>query len=131
MEARSKAVEDQLQHASAAQEEADQRLAQYKDIVEKAQVDGRNIIKQSKYTADEKADDIIAQAKAEAADIVHNAEKKAEQEKAKAISDMKDQIAELAVLAASQIVEREINRDGEEKIINKIIEEAGAGKWQS
>lgn len=131
MVARQQKVDEQLKHAEEAQAEADERLASYEDIIEKAESDGRDIIKQSKNTAEERADGIIADAKAQADMIIRNAEKKAEQEKAKALTEMKDHIAELAILAAGQIVEKEIADNGEEVIIDKIIEEAGAGKWQN
>lgn len=131
MDKREAAVEDKLENARVAEEEADKRLAQYEDAVAKGEEKGREIIKESKKMAEERADSIISTAKAQATEIVQNAEKKAEQERAKAVSDMKNDIAQIAVMAAEQIVGKEIEQNGEDVIIDKIIEEAGAGKWQS
>ncbi|MCQ2550983.1 MAG: F0F1 ATP synthase subunit B [Clostridia bacterium] len=131
MDKREANVQKQLDDARVANEEADARLAEYEDVVSKAEEKGREILKESKKMAEERADAIVSGAKSQAQEIVQNAEKKAEQERAKAVSDMKNDIAQIAVMAASQIVGKEIKDNGEEVIIDKIIEEAGAGKWQN
>ena len=131
MDKRQAAVEAQLEEARVANEEADRRLAEYEDVVAKAEEKGREIVKDSKKMAEERADSIVSGAKAQATEIVQNAEKKAEQERAKAVSDMKSDIAKIAVMAAEQIVGKEVKDNGEDVIIDKIIEEAGAGKWQN
>lgn len=128
---RQQAVEDQLEAGRQAEAEAARLQAEYDDIIDRAENDGRDIIKQSKKAADERADNIINDAKAKAADIVHTAEKQAEIERERAVHDMKDEIAELAIMAAGQIVKKDLAQNGEHDLIERIIEEAGGDKWQS
>ena len=59
------------------------------------------------------------------------AEKAIEQEKEKAMEDMRQEIAALAILAAEKIIEQEIQRVGQEAIVEEVIKQARSSGWQS
>ena len=44
---------------------------------------------------------------------------------------MREEVGTLAMLAAEKIMEKEIEVNGQDQIIDKVIEEAGAGEWQN
>ena len=48
-----------------------------------------------------------------------------------ALADVREQIAELSMLAAEQILEKEISLEGQDQIIDSVLEKAGAGTWQN
>jgi len=54
-----------------------------------------------------------------------------QREKIKAISELRSQIAELAIFAAEKVIEKELNAQEHHSMIGRIIEEAGTAKWQS
>ena len=54
-----------------------------------------------------------------------------EREKMMALADVREQIAELSMLAAEQILEKEISLEGQDQIIDSVLEKAGAGTWQN
>ncbi|MCQ2548085.1 MAG: F0F1 ATP synthase subunit B [Clostridia bacterium] len=125
MEARSQAVQDQLDNAKTAQEEADARLAQYENIVSDAEEKGREIIKEARLDANARAEKIVLDAHDEAGKIISKANKDIEIEKQQATQAMKDQIAELAIEAAGQIIGEELSKSGHDAIIDDVIAKAG------
>ena len=131
MEKRKEAVEKQLDDAQKAQEEADARLRKYDNVVEKAEEEGREIVKEARRNANTQAEQIVVDARKEATTIVKQAEADAKLERAKVTKKMHDDIADIAVMAASKIVEKELDKKDQEEIIDKVIHEAGESKWQS
>ena len=74
---------------------------------------------------------IVEEAKAEAARIKLQAEKEAVREKEKALREVREQIGQLAILAAEQILEKEVAAEGQEEIIDIVLEKAGTSQWQN
>ena len=74
---------------------------------------------------------IVEEAKAEAARIKLQAEKEAVREKEKALREVREQIGQLAILAAEQILEKEVEAEGQEEIIDRVLEKAGTSQWQN
>ena len=81
--------------------------------------------------ADDHANMIVEEAKAEAARIRLQAEKEAVREKEKALREVREQIGQLAILAAEQILEKEVAAVGQEEIIDRVLEKAGTSQWQN
>lgn len=74
---------------------------------------------------------IVEEAKAEAERIKLQAEKEAVREKERALREVREQIGQLAILAAEQILEKEVAAEGQEEIIDRVLEKAGTSQWQN
>ena len=85
----------------------------------------------AKQKAEAQAQAIIDEAKAEAAEIIAKAERTIEMEQAKAIEGLHNEIAELALLAAEQIVGDKIEDAGQEAIVDRVIRNAREAEWQN
>jgi len=60
------------------------------------------------------------------------AEKEIKRQKEKALIEMKEEVGMLAVMAAEKIMEKDLEKTGEQKqIVDKIIEGAGTSEWQN
>lgn len=106
-------------------------MENYNRQIAKVEEEGREIIKQAKVQAESQAADIIEDAHAKADAMIISAEKQIERERQKALADMKQQVAMLALLAAEKIVERSIGQIGQDQIVDEIIEQAGTRQWQN
>lgn len=131
LEERKQTIKEAFDNAEATNKKADQKYEAYSRILAKADDEAREIVKAAKLRADEQADLIIADAKNEAIKIKEQAAKDIEREKQMALSDVRAQIAELSILAAQQILEKEISVEGQDQIIDSVLEKAGAGSWQN
>ena len=131
MDDRAAAVQDAIDAAEAQNKRADEKMANYSKRIANVEEEGREIIKASKQQADAQAQIIIEEARKQASDIIAKAERTIEQEKAQAMEEMRKEIASIAMLAAEQVVGREIESVGQDAIIDQAIEDARSAKWQS
>lgn len=129
--ARKQSIKDALDNAELTNRRADEKMEQYSKRISKVEEESREIIRTAKIKADAQARDIIEDARKEAGDIIAKAEKTIEKEKEKAMEDMKQEIAVLAVMAAERIVEREIQRAGQEAIVEEVIRQARSTGWRN
>lgn len=131
MDDRANAIKDKIDVAEAMNKRADAKMSDYNKRIANVEEEGREIIKEAKATADEQAQLIIEEARKEAAAIITNARAAAQMEREKAMDDMRQEIAQIGMLVAQQIVEREISEIGQESIIDDAIQKARSASWQS
>ena len=129
--ARERAIQDAYDNAEITNNKAEMKLEAYKKRIADVEGEGREIIKNAKAKAEKQANDIIETANAKAGDMIRKAQDEIEREKAQAIIDVKNQIAMYAVMAAEKIVEKELEIEGQDAFIDKIIEQAGTSKWRN
>lgn len=131
METRKQSIVDALDNAEAVNRRADEKMANYDRKIAKLEAEGREIIKEAKIKAEEQANEIIEQANQRASQIMNCAEKEIEREREKAVLEMREQIAVLSLMAAEKIMERDVEVNGQDQIIEQVLEEAGASEWQN
>ena len=95
---------------------------------ENAKNEGQEIIKQATLRAEQKSNEIISTAKEEANILKDRASKDIAQEKEKVMNELKNDISSIAILAASKVIEEDIDQAKHEEMINKFIEEVGEAK---
>ena len=131
MDDRAAAVQDAIDAAEAVNKRADEKMANYSKRIANVEEEGREIIKASKQQADAQAQIIIEEARKQASDIIAKAERTIEQERLATTEEMRKEIASIAMLAAEQIVGKEIDNVGQDAIIDQAIEDARSAKWQN
>ena len=131
LETRKQSIQDALDNAELINRRADEKMENYDRQIVKLEEQGREIIKEAEERAEKQADEIIEEAHSKANSIIVAAERQVELEKQKALEEMKQQVATLALLAAEKIVERSIAQVGQDQIVDEIIEQAGKRQWQN
>ena len=131
METRKQSIKDSLDNAELTNRRADEKMQNYNKRIARAEEEGREIIKEAKIKADAQARQIIEDAQTEAGEIMSKAERTIEREREKAMEEMRQEIAALALLAAEKIVEHEIQRVGQEAIVDEVIRQARSTGWQN
>ena len=71
--------------------------------------EGQEIIKQATLRAEQKSNEIISTAKEEANILKERASKDIAQEKEKVMNELKNDISSIAILAASKVIEKDID----------------------
>lgn len=121
-ERKSQIAED-YKKAEEAKASANISKKEWKDKMEKAELEADNLIKSAENDARRKKDVIIADANKRANDIIKHAQNEAEFERVKVHEDMKNEIADVSAVLAQKILEREISMDDHRNMINSFIEE--------
>jgi len=129
LEDRKQAIKESFDNAEAMNRRADEKMANYSKRIANVEAEGREIIKSAKIKAEAQAKQIIDEANAKASEILLAAEREIQKEQARAVADMREQIAALALLAAEKILEKNVQVEGQDVIIDDILKQAGEGKW--
>ena len=128
---RQAAVQDAFDSAEAINRRADEKMQNYSRRIANVEEESREIIRNAKARAEAQAKDIVDNAHKEASDIIAKAERTIEIEREKATAEMRQEIAALAIMAAEQIVEKEISSTGQEAIVDEVINKARSTGWQN
>ena len=128
---RQAAVQDAFDSAEAINRRADEKMQNYSRRIANVEEESREIIRNAKARAEAQAKDIVENAHKEASDIIAKAERTIEIEREKATAEMRQEIAALAIMAAEQIVEKEISSTGQEAIVDEVINKARSTGWRN
>lgn len=102
------------------QHEYEQRLAH---IEEEARDKIQGAVKEAQAARDE----IITRAQSEAAAIVERGQQDVERQRQQAMVEMRDQVAELAIQAASKVVHNHLNASNHALLVDEVISSIGRG----
>ena len=128
---RKEMIKEQFATAETMNVEAEAKMAAYNQQIANAEEECRELVRQAKERANAEADKIIEDARQQASTMLEKAERDIEQEKEKAIDELHTQIADIALMAAEQIVGSEIQAVGHDAIVEKAIQDARSAEWQS
>ena len=131
MATRKQSIKDALDNAELTNRRADEKMENYSRRIARVEEEGREIIREARVKADAQAREIVDTAHREASEIMAKAEAAIEKEKEKAMEDMRQEIAALAILAAEKIVEHEIQKVGQEAVVDEIIRQARSTGWKN
>lgn len=129
--ARQNAIQEAHETAELTNRQADERLELYNDKILGLEEEGREIIKNAKLRAEKQAKEILDEANRKAGNLLAGAEAELRRQQEKAMSEAREQIAALAMLAAEKILEKQIRIDGQNEVIDRILEQAGRTGWQN
>ena len=122
IEEREKGIRDSVEGAQRASTEAQALLAQHQELLREGGRQREEIVKRAMADAEQLRADLSAQARTEAEDIVRKAREQIDREKRLAIQELRGQVADLAVEAASRIVTSSLTPDAQRKLVNEFID---------
>ena len=131
LEARKQSIQETYDKAQIISRRADAKMAKYERRIANAEDEARDIIKEGKKRADRQAAQIVEEANQKALEIVKRAEEAAELEKARAMDALREEIVDMVILAAEQVVGREVEKEGHLAIIDEVIDNARKVQWQN
>jgi len=110
-------------------EEIKRRLAQaqqdYERQLEQARRDGQAIIAQASQAADRLREETVRQAKEEAQKVIEKAQSEIEYERRRAMAELREDVANIAVLAAGKVINRSLDPEAHRQLIQDFLKETG------
>jgi|LGVE01.1.fsa_nt_gb F-type H+-transporting ATPase subunit b len=131
MKNRQEGIENSLKEADNKNLDAEKLIAKYQGKIANSKDEGVEIIRQMVKEAEGTAASIIKGAQKEAKKIKDNAIIEIEREKVKAVNSLKEEVAEMALMAASKVIEKDLDDVGHRKLVKKFIGEVGDSTWQN
>ncbi len=122
MRERTASVNGQLEDAANKEAEAEKLLEQYNSQISTAEDDAKAKVLEITSKANKEADDIIGKANTMAIEIIEHANQKAQDEYDKKMNDLSEDITDVAVNMAKQILQREVRAEDNQKIIDDFFD---------
>ena len=128
LEARDKEVNEMYSKAETAQSSAEALEKEYNEKLSSAKEEAAKIMKDAKHDATLRGEEIVGEAKREASAILEKAQKEIEREKEAAISEIKGDIADIAVDIAQKVIEKDLHKKDHERLVEEFIDAWGEDK---
>ncbi len=131
LEKRQAFIQEQLDESKENLKQSEQLKAQYEEKMANAREEASKLLASAKSAASKEASEIVSKAHENANAIKEKAALEIENEKVKVREQLKEEISEVAFLAAKKIVEKELDESTHKKYVEDFIEEAGEERWQA
>ncbi|QOR66510.1 F0F1 ATP synthase subunit B [Cytobacillus suaedae] len=128
MKQREEHIANEIKTAEQNHAEAKKLAAEQREMMKQSRQEASELIENARKLGEEQKNDIIQTARTEADRLKESAKKEIEQEKERAVIALREQVASLSVLVASKVIEKELNEQDQEKLINEYIKEVGEGR---
>lgn len=127
MDARSAKIRDNLDAAERVKTEAETVLEEYQRQLADARNEANRIIEEARQTADQLRRDLMQRAEAEVADLRQRARDDISAAQERASADLRTKVGALAIELAEKVVEANLDRDANMRLIEGYIQSVGNG----
>jgi F-type H+-transporting ATPase subunit b len=121
IEEREKSVRDAVEGAQKANADAEALLERHRGLMRDATREREQILKKAIEEAEHIRDEIVTQARAEGEQAIERSRIEIARETNQALTEIRDQVADLAVLAASRIVTSSLTPEAQKKLVDDFI----------
>lgn len=125
MKKRENHISNEIETAENHRQEAEKYLEEQRVEMEKAREEAQSIIETSRKTAQEQSKEIIRESHEEANRMKDNALADITREREQAVEALRAQVGQLSVLIATKIIEKELDEEEQEKLIQEYVQESG------
>jgi F-type H+-transporting ATPase subunit b len=125
LESRQETIEKALDDAQQAKVELERLNQESSLIIAKARQEADAIITRSRGDGERLREELRQKARAEADGIVRSAERQIQAETARALQQIRHEAADLSVAIASKIIQRNITKEDNERLIDETLRQLG------
>jgi F-type H+-transporting ATPase subunit b len=128
LDSRREEVINNLNSAEEAKLEAQKLKDEYAAQIQNARAEAQDIINQAAKIGEQTKADIVTEAREEASRLTAKAQAEIAREKTEALNEIRNEIADLAVLAAAKVVGKTIDVADHQNMVNDFVKEVGEAK---
>lgn len=121
LQVRKSNIETNIDAASYTRQVAESEWLKAREAKKQVKEEGKEIISQFKTQADKERKSILEQTKKEQNLLIEKSREQIEKEKEQLRDDIRKEILSTSLLAAEKIIEKELNSDANEKMINELL----------
>lgn len=123
MDQRAERIRESLEAADRAREDAARSQQDTQQELNKARIEGQQLIEQARGMAERYRNDEMDKARQEAEAFIARAREDIQRERDSAVQEVRRHFADLAIVAAEKVIERSLDRDAHSELIASVIEE--------
>ena len=129
LDRRQEYIKAELNEAEGKNKESQKLFMESKSEIMKARKQADEILEMAESDAKKEANMIVAEARKKAEELLERAREEIALEKREAAENIKEQMGIIALAAAKEIIEKEVDEKAHRKFIKDFIHEAGEGVW--
>jgi len=127
MEHRSKSISDTIEDANSKKASAEELRVKYEEKLQQIQAESDGIIDESRNKGIREYDTMMAKARADYDSMMEKARETIEKERQDMLREVKNQVASLALAAASKLIESNMDNEANRKLVEAFIIENEEG----
>ena len=128
LENRQKAIKSDLEAAQAEKAEAAALKEDYASQLSGAREEATRIVEEARQAGESARADIVSRAEGEAEDLKVRAQQEIESERERTVGAMRREVAGLSLDVAEKIVGRNLDREGQQVLVDRFIDELGGSE---
>ena len=123
LDRRRQAIEDSIANAERSKREADELLEEYRARLREAREQAEDITARARKAADSVADEAKAQATRQREELMAGARRDIEQETRRALEEIRNEVADLTVLATEKVTRKSLTPEDHRRLIEDALGE--------
>ena len=125
IDSRQTEIDTMYSDAENAKASANEMKAEYEEKISSADAESEEILRRAIRRAELREEEILKEADKKAARIMERAEEQIELEKKRAVNDVKDEVSSIALGIAEAVIERDIDKNDHDTLIDEFIDKLG------
>ena len=121
VEARERALEETINAAKRDREEAARLLAEHRAALDASRGEAQKLIADARLAAERVRADLVEQAHAEQASMLARARQEIETEKARAITELRKEAVDLAILGAGKVIDKNLDQASNRQLVESFL----------
>ena len=118
---RENTIQDSLDSAKNAQEEAEKLLSKHQEMIKSAEQEAQNLIRENKDLAEKSKQEILAEARNTAQNFIEKAKADIEKEKEAALLSLRTEVADLVITATRKIIGETLDEAKHRRMVDDFI----------
>ncbi len=128
LDERSRKIKDSMDEVQKVKDQAAQTEEEFKKKIEAASKEGQEVIARAMRTGEEARQRAQLEAKQEAQVLVEKARVEIQRERDETIGELRQEFADLTVVAAEKVIGKSLDKEAHRQIIDKVLDESAALK---
>ena len=128
LESRQERIRKSLEDADRARQELERLQQESAKILQQARIEADSIVTQTRTDAERLREELKQKAKEEADNILRNAQQQIQLQTRQAIQQIRHEVADIAVLLASKLLERNLAKEDNARLIDDTLKQIEMGK---
>lgn len=125
MSKREATIQELIEEAKRTRESAEELHEKYKKLIAEARDESKKIIEEGRALGEKARKEMINKASDESNQIVKRAQEEIALEKERAISELRERIADLSIMAASKVIDRTLSKEDHTKLLEEFVSNVG------
>jgi len=124
LDERSRKIKESMEQTELIKQQAAQADEEVKQRIEAAAREGQETVTKALRTGNEVRQQAQQEARQEAEALINRARVEIQRERDEAIDDLRQEFADLTIMAAEKVIERSLDREAHRQLIDKVLEES-------